>query len=111
MRTDLRVRTDRPLRVSLARDSIASLSSRPALLHLAAEEHVLDDVEVVAQREVLVDDLDPERVAVARAGHRDRLLLEGVLALVEGVDAGDPLDQGALAGTVVADQGGDPARM
>ena len=28
--------------------------------HLAAEVHVLDDVEVVAQCEILVDDLDPE---------------------------------------------------
>jgi hypothetical protein len=31
------------------------------LLLLAAEEHVVDDVEVVAQGEVLVDDLDAER--------------------------------------------------
>ena len=27
---------------------------------LPAEVHVLDDVEVVAEREILVDDLDPE---------------------------------------------------
>ena len=33
-------------------------SSRPTLGDFAAEEHVLDDVEVVAQREVLVHDLD-----------------------------------------------------
>ncbi len=32
------------------------------------------------------------------------------VALVETVDAGDALDQGALAGTVVADEGGDLAR-
>ena len=29
-------------------------------VELAAEIHVLDDVEVVAEREILVDDLDPE---------------------------------------------------
>ena len=34
---------------------------------LAAEVHVLDDVEVVAEREVLVDDLDPELGRVLRA--------------------------------------------
>ena len=40
---------------------------------LAAEEHVLDDVEVVAEREILVDDLDPEPGRVLRAVDRDRL--------------------------------------
>ena len=46
--------------VSLARFSMVSSSSErsgPADL-LAAEEHVLHDVEVVGQREVLIDDLD-----------------------------------------------------
>ena len=33
---------------------------------LAAEVHVLDDVEVVAEREILVDDLDPELRRVLR---------------------------------------------
>ena len=33
------------------------------VVRLAAEVHVLDDVEVVAEREVLVDDLDPEPAA------------------------------------------------
>ena len=73
---------------------------------LPAEEDVLDDVEVVAEREVLVDDLDPERVGVLGRVHRDGLAVEGVRAVVEGVDAGDPLDQGGLAGAVVTDQGG-----
>ena len=73
---------------------------------LAAEEHVVDDVEVVAQREVLVDDLDAEVVRVTGAVDGDGLALEGVVPRVEGVDAGDPLDQGALAGAVVADERG-----
>ena len=34
------------------------------------------------------------------------LAVEEVLAAVEGVDAGEALDQGALAGTVVADERG-----
>ena len=36
------------------------------VVRLAAEVHVLDDVEVVAEREVLVDDLDPELGGVLR---------------------------------------------
>src|SRR4051794_38109183 len=40
---------------------------------LAPEEHVLDDVEVVAQRQVLVDDLDAEIRGVLRSVHVNRL--------------------------------------
>ena len=76
---------------------------------LPAEEHVLDDVEVVAEREVLVDDLDAERGGVAGAVDGDRLAVEAELARVDGVDAADALDQGGLAGAVVADQRGDLA--
>jgi hypothetical protein len=43
---------------------------------LAAEEHVLDDVEVVGEREVLVDDLDPQAGRVLRAVQVDALALE-----------------------------------
>ena len=50
---------------------------------LAAEIHVLDDVEVVAEREVLVDDLDPEPDRVLRARDVDGVALEEDLALVE----------------------------
>ena len=78
----------------------------PALELLAAEEHVLDDVEVVAQREVLVDDLDAERGTSFGLCTVDRLALEEVVAGVDRVDAGDRLDQRRLAGAVVTDQGG-----
>ena len=47
-----------------------------------AEEHVLDDVEVVAQRQVLVDRRDPECLGVARAVQVDRLALPQDLAPV-----------------------------
>ena len=47
-----------------------------AVVRLAAEVHVLDDVEVVAEREILVDDLDPELRRVLRAVDRDRLAVE-----------------------------------
>ena len=73
---------------------------------LPAEEHVLDDVEVVAEREVLVHDLDAESGGVAGAVDRDRLAVEEVLARVDRVDAADALDERRLAGAVVADERG-----
>ena len=76
---------------------------------LPAEEHVLHDVEVVAQREVLIDDLDAELGRVTGGVDRDRLAVEAVLAGVGGVDAADALDQRGLAGAVVADERGDLA--
>ena len=76
---------------------------------LPAQEHVRDDVEVVREREVLVHDLDPELGGVARAVDVHVLTLEADLALVERVDPGDGLDQGRLAGAVVADQRHDLA--
>ena len=53
-----------------------SLSRWMPVVRLAAEVHVLDDVEVVAEREILVDDLDPELGRVLRAVDRDRLAVE-----------------------------------
>ena len=74
---------------------------------LAAEEHVLHDVEVVAEREVLVDDLDAQGGGVARAvdgtGWPSKRNLPGIGA----VDPSDTLDQRGLAGAVVTDEGGD----
>ena len=75
-----------------------------AALQLAAEEDVGGDVEVVGQREVLVDRLDPVAAGVDRAGEADGLAVQADLALVGGVDAGDALDQRRLAGAVVAEE-------
>src|SRR5581483_3724134 len=74
-------------------------------LRLPAQVHVLDDVEVVREREILVDDLDPELRGLLRAVHGHRLAVEEELALVHRVDAGDALDERRLAGAVVADEG------
>src|SRR5207253_1445525 len=60
--------------------------------------------EVVAQREVLVHELDSEPRSVFRAVDRDGLPVEEDLAAVDRVDAGDALDQGRLAGPVVPDE-------
>ena len=75
-----------------------------AVVRLAAEVHVLDDVEVVAEREILVDDLDPELRGVLRPVDVDLLALEEDLAAVGRVRAGDALDQRRLPGPVVPDE-------
>ena len=93
-----------------AAPSSASSSTTAGVL-LAAEEHVLDDVEVVAQREVLVDDLDAEGVGVlggrarAPAGPRS-----GTRRRRTGGCPAMPLISVRLAGAVVADERGDLAR-
>jgi hypothetical protein len=71
-----------------------------------AEEHVLDDVEVVAEGEVLIDDLDAQRGRVPRTADADGAALEEELAGIGGVDAADAFDEGRLAGAVVADERG-----
>ena len=109
IRTEVTVRTDSDARVRAGGLLHVGLVEQPGLAALAAEEHVLDDVEVVGQREVLVDDLDAERRGVGRAVDRDRLALEEDLAAVDRVDARHALDQRRLAGAVVADEGGDLA--
>src|SRR5690606_12185614 len=62
------------------------------------------DVEVVEEREVLVDRLDAVVAGPGGAGDRHPLAVEEDLALVELVDAGDGLDERRLAGAVVAQQ-------
>jgi len=71
---------------------------------LAAGEEVAGGVEVVEQREVLVDGLDPEVARVVRRVDVDRLPVDHDLAVVGPHDAGEHLDQGRLAGAVVAKQ-------
>ena len=109
-RTERIVVTASDSSVSVVRCSIAaSLQPEQPVVRLAAEVHVLDDVEVVAEREILVDDLDPELGRVLRAVDRDPLAVEEDLAAVDRVDAGDALDQRRLAGAVVADERHDLA--
>ena len=53
----------------------------------------------------------PRAFASAGDGELDRLAAQHDLALVRGVDAGEDLHQGALAGAVLADQSVDLARQ
>ena len=84
-------------------------SKVPNVELLATEEHVLHDVEVVAQREVLVHDLDAEMGGIPRRVQVAVLAVDEDFALVVGLDTGETLDQGRLSGAVVADEGSDLA--
>ena len=82
----------------------------PQPAELLAEEQVLDDVEVLAQGEVLEHGGDPE-LRGRRPGRDGHLLAsEGDGAGVGRVHAGEHLDQRRLAGAVVADDGDHLAR-
>jgi len=71
------------------------------------EEEVGHHVEVVAQREILVDGGDAEHLGIVRFGDRDLLAVEGDDALVSRADAGDRLDEGRLSRAIVADERDD----
>src|SRR5713101_3069374 len=86
------------------------LVERPAAEELPAQEHVLDDVEVVAQGEVLVDGLDSEPACIACAADVDRLALPEDLTVVGHVHAGDALGENRFAGSVVSAKGGHLSR-
>ena len=85
-----------------------ALGDHPAT-RLAAQEHVGDDVEVVAQPVVLPQHLDPGLAhLIGRRGQRRAV--EPDLALLGLEDAGDAGHQRRLARAVLADQGDDLAR-
>ena len=74
---------------------------------LVAEEHVLDDVQVVAQREILVDRRDAEILGVLRPVETYGFALPEDLALAGLPQSGNGLDRHRLAGAVVARERGD----
>ena len=76
---------------------------------LAAEEDVERRRQVVAEREILVDDLDAGVARLERGGEAHRRAVEAHLAGRGGEAAGDDLDQRRLAGAVVAHEAEDLA--
>src|SRR4051812_3377414 len=76
---------------------------------LATQEHVLRDVEIVGEGEVLVDELDAESGRGTWVAERYRLSLERDGAGVHAVDARDALHERRLPGAVVPHQGDDLA--
>ena len=61
------------------------------------------------EREILIDDLDTELGGVTRAVDVDMGTVVEHLALVEGINTDNALDERRLAGPVVADQSHDLA--
>ena len=106
-----RMRSDACSSISVLGEDPHRVRERPRLGELTAEVEVRDDVEVVAQRQILVDGLDPEPVGVARVADRHLPALEAVAPAVGGLRAGDGLDQRGLAGAVVAHERDDLARV
>ena len=98
-------------RLLLHRDLVEDVDAGTVADTSLPEEQVGDHVEVVAQREVLVDGRDPERGRLVRGPDLHRLAVERCLAGVARLGAGDRLDQGRLAGAVVADERDDLARL
>jgi len=67
----------------------------------------VDDVEVVAEREVLIDDFNSERGGVARTANADLVSFKDVIAVIDFVDTRDAFDQGGFTCAVIADERGD----
>jgi hypothetical protein len=76
------------------------------LRDLPSEEDVRRNVEIVAQRKVLIDRFNTEPLGIL-----GNLMLTGVrlsgCCLVDGVDTGQNLDESGLARPIVADDGKD----
>ena len=98
----------RPMTLRVASSIAPSSSVRHQVVHLAAEEDVGRRVDVVGQRERLVDALDVECLGVARVADHLRLAVDQDLAGVGGVRAGERADERRLAGAVAADQARRP---
>src|SRR5580700_3323857 len=82
------------------------LVEQAALQRLPAEEHVLNDVQVVGQRQILVHRLNPQRGGVPGAPDVYRSPLEVDLTMVRLVHASDAAGEHRLPGTVVPAQAG-----
>ena len=105
-RTERNVATRRRASVPVAARSMSSSFKQSPGKPFAPEEHVLDDIEIVAQREVLVDDFDAERRRFARTADANRMAVPKDFAGIRFMDAGDALDEHRLARPVVADESG-----
>src|SRR5581483_11147967 len=71
---------------------------------LAADEDVLGDGDVRGEGELLVDRDDAEALRRVRIGERHRLPVKDDLAPVRALRAGEDLEEGRLAGAVLAEE-------
>src|SRR5690242_1466012 len=89
----------------LGRGALHAVLVEEAVARLfATEKHVLHDVEVVRQREVLVDGLDTEARRVARAADVRLLAFPDELAMVDLIDARDAFGKHGFARPVIANE-------
>ena len=88
-----------------------SVDAATATVRLAAHEDVLGHRQVGEQRGLLVDHRDARGLGGGGGGEVDVLAAEAEDAGVALVDAGHDLDQGRLAGAVLAHQGVDRAAV
>ena len=79
--------------------------------HFAAEKDVGGGGQIVAERQVLMDDLDAVAAGIDRLVHDQVLAVHAQGAMGWQEVAGDHLDQRRLAGAVVAHQPDDFARL
>ena len=91
------------LLVQLAKDG----SAEAAAALLAAQVQVLGDVQCGSHTELLVDGLDAGPAGVQRAVERDLVVVQEQRARVRDDGPRQGLDEGGLAGPVVADDGQD----
>ena len=85
--------------------------SDAGLQHFAPQKHVVRDRQRRRQRQVLVHRFDPGVAGIHRRLEVQRLALELDFAFVGGDGTADRLDEGRLAGTVVADDSQDFTRV
>src|SRR5271166_2576458 len=76
-----------------------------------SEKEILDRVQIVAERKVLIDRLYAQRRRVRRRVYIGGRALEEILAGVEAVNSGHHLHERRFAGAVVADQRHDLTPM
>ena len=69
-----------------------------------ADEDVFGDRQVREDHRLLVDGSDAEALRILRGGDADRRAVDEDLAAVLALDAGHDLDQGRLAGAILAQQ-------
>src|SRR4051812_48293071 len=93
----------------MARRSMRGRKAERAADRLPAGEDVFADAGGFGERQVLVDGLDAALAGVAGAGEGRPLALVPELAVVRLEDARDHLDEGGLAGPVVAGERQDLA--
>ena len=96
-------------RVRVHRRLVHERHAEHAPHRLAAEQEVAGDVDRVAERQVLIDHLDPLAAGIGGRGEADFAAVEKDPAGIGNDGAGEDLAQGRLAGAVVADEAEDLA--